>query len=246
VAGLCHHRELARTGRRVVRDRRVSQVVERSDAISDPDRCERRPEVLGEPVRVDLRAALRVTEDELVVWRRPSQGSSTTPRTARRARGNRRGPPTRDRPALRRRITRGEAWCPVAAAVRHSRPQRRRTRTTHRPVQRSARRHPPRRQLGSTCRRVSVTHRPDRRRDPTRPSFSYRVSSRGRTMVVGFSFRVHRRPAITNPLRTRFQTRRCSPRVPMQPGESKPNSSYFAGRNATWIMKATPGAGWNE
>ena len=27
------------------------------------------------------------------------------------------------------------------------------------------------------------------------------------------------------------------------PGESKPNGSYFAGRNATWIMKATPATG---
>ena len=32
----------------------------------------------------------------------------------------------------------------------------------------------------------------------------------------------------------------------VQPRESESNSGYFAGRKATWIMKATPAAGWNE
>ena len=32
----------------------------------------------------------------------------------------------------------------------------------------------------------------------------------------------------------------------VQPRERESNSSYFAGRNATWSTKATPATGWNE
>jgi hypothetical protein len=36
------------------------------------------------------------------------------------------------------------------------------------------------------------------------------------------------------------------PGLPDTAQEEQINSGYFAGRNATWIMSATPGAGWNE
>ena len=43
---------------------------------------------------------------------------------------------------------------------------------------------------------------------------------------------------------TRIPTLSLGCRV--QPRESESNSSYFAGRNATWSSKATPASGWNE
>jgi hypothetical protein len=48
-------------------------------------------------------------------------------------------------------------------------------------------------------------------------------------------------------VRTRIE---MNPTLPLgcrvQPRESESNSSYFAGRNATWSTKATPATGWNE
>jgi hypothetical protein len=52
---------------RVVRDRRVAQVMERTDVALNLGRLQRRMELVCPPLVVELRAAFRVAEYELVV-----------------------------------------------------------------------------------------------------------------------------------------------------------------------------------
>ena len=64
------HVHLGIPGGRLVRKRRVAQVVEWPEGPVDPGAPERRAEVLpGEPARIQRPARVRVTEDEIVVAR---------------------------------------------------------------------------------------------------------------------------------------------------------------------------------
>src|SRR6266516_486871 len=43
-----------------------------------------------------------------------------------------------------------------------------------------------------------------------------------------------------------IESRRSPWAAECNPGRANPSGSYFAGRNATFRLKATPAAGWNE
>jgi hypothetical protein len=54
------------------------------------------------------------------------------------------------------------------------------------------------------------------------------------------------KPTDRGPARAPPASARRSPGPLGAAQESESNSGYFAARNATWTMKATPAIGWNE